>query len=143
MVVPQLRHGSPARARRGPRSTCASTCLPSANRSGRRWPSSRIEAWSAHGNFTRSAWNGFDGGCRLPRPSRRPRVHGSGVDRNVAIKKKAQQLVQKGQIDAALAEFDKLFAQGDKDPYDFIMVADLLAKRGSMQEAVRRYRQAA
>jgi len=64
------------------------------------------------------------------------------VDRNSATKKKAQQLIQKGQIDAALAEFDKLFAQGDKDPYDFILVADLLAKRGSMQEAVRRYRQA-
>jgi tetratricopeptide (TPR) repeat protein len=64
------------------------------------------------------------------------------VDRNLAIKKKAQTLIQKGQIDAALAEFDKLFASGDKDPYDFILVADLLAKRGSMQEAVRRYRQA-
>jgi tetratricopeptide (TPR) repeat protein len=64
------------------------------------------------------------------------------VDRNLAIKKKAQQLIQKGQIDAALAEFDKLFDSGDKDPYDFILVADLLAKRGSMQEAVRRYRQA-
>jgi len=64
------------------------------------------------------------------------------VDRNLAIKKKAQLLVQKGQIDAALAEFDRLFESGDKDPYDFILVADLLAKRGSMQEAVRRYRQA-
>jgi tetratricopeptide (TPR) repeat protein len=64
------------------------------------------------------------------------------VDRNLAIKKKAQQLIQKGQVDAALAEFDKLFESGDKDPYDFILVADLLAKRGSMQEAVRRYRQA-
>jgi len=64
------------------------------------------------------------------------------VDRNVAIKRRAQQLVQKGQIDAALAEFDKLFESGDKDPYDFILVADLLAKRGAMQEAVRRYRQA-
>jgi tetratricopeptide (TPR) repeat protein len=64
------------------------------------------------------------------------------VDRNVAIKRRAQLLVQKGQIDAALAEFDKLFESGDKDPYDFILVADLLAKRGAMQEAVRRYRQA-
>ena len=64
------------------------------------------------------------------------------MDRNLAIKKKAQLLIQKGQIDAALAEFDKLFDSGDKDPYDFILVADLLAKRGSMQEAVRRYRQA-
>jgi tetratricopeptide (TPR) repeat protein len=64
------------------------------------------------------------------------------VDRNLAIKKKAQQLIAKGQIDAALAEFDRLFDSGDKDPYDFILVADLLAKRGSMQEAVRRYRQA-
>jgi tetratricopeptide (TPR) repeat protein len=64
------------------------------------------------------------------------------VDRNVAIKKRAQLLVQKGQIDAALEEFDKLFESGDKDPYDFILVADLLAKRGAMQEAVRRYRQA-
>jgi len=64
------------------------------------------------------------------------------VDRNLAIKKKAQSLIQKGQIDAALAEFDRLFESGDKDPYDFILVADLLAKRGSMQEAVRRYRQA-
>jgi tetratricopeptide (TPR) repeat protein len=64
------------------------------------------------------------------------------VDRNLAIKKKAQALIQKGQIDAALAEFDRLFESGDKDPYDFILVADLLAKRGAMQEAVRRYRQA-
>ncbi|HEX7079066.1 MAG TPA: tetratricopeptide repeat protein [Candidatus Eisenbacteria bacterium] len=64
------------------------------------------------------------------------------MNRTQAIKNKAQQLVQKGQIDAALAEFDKLFEVGDKDPYDFILVADLLAKRGSMQEAVRRYRQA-
>ena len=64
------------------------------------------------------------------------------MDRNVAIKRRAQQLVAKGQIDAALAEFDKLFESGDKDPYDFILVADLLAKRGAMQEAVRRYRQA-
>jgi tetratricopeptide (TPR) repeat protein len=64
------------------------------------------------------------------------------VDRSLAIKKRAQQFVQKGQIDAALAEFDRLFESGDKDPYDYIVVADLLAKRGSMQEAVRRYRQA-
>ena len=64
------------------------------------------------------------------------------MDRSLAIKKRAQQFVQKGQIDAALAEFDRLFESGDKDPYDYIVVADLLAKRGSMQEAVRRYRQA-
>ena len=64
------------------------------------------------------------------------------MDRSLAIKKRAQALVQKGQVDAALAEFDRLFEGGDKDPYDFILVADLLAKRGSMQEAVRRYRQA-
>ncbi|MGE5176258.1 MAG: tetratricopeptide repeat protein [Hyphomicrobiales bacterium] len=64
------------------------------------------------------------------------------MDRTQAIKRKAQQLIAKGQVDAALAEFDKLFESGDKDPYDFILVADLLAKRGSMQEAVRRYRQA-
>ena len=64
------------------------------------------------------------------------------VDRNTAIKRKAQQLVQKGDVHAAIAEYEKLFEGGDKDPYDFIVVADLLAKRGSMQEAVRRYRQA-
>jgi tetratricopeptide (TPR) repeat protein len=64
------------------------------------------------------------------------------VDRSAAIKKKAQGLVQKGDVGAAIAEYEKLFEGGDKDPYDFIVVADLLAKRGSMQEAVRRYRQA-
>ncbi|HZV91067.1 MAG TPA: hypothetical protein VFF34_03540, partial [Candidatus Nitrosocosmicus sp.] len=64
------------------------------------------------------------------------------MDRSLAIKKRAQALVQKGQVDAALAEFEKLFETGDRDPYDFITVADLLAKRGAMQEAVRRYRQA-
>jgi tetratricopeptide (TPR) repeat protein len=64
------------------------------------------------------------------------------VDRNAAVKKKAQQLVQKGDVNGAIAEYEKLFDSGDKDPYDFIVVADLLAKRGSMQEAVRRYRQA-
>ena len=64
------------------------------------------------------------------------------MDRSLAIKKRAQAFVQKGQVDAALAEFEKLFESGDKDPYDFILVADLLAKRGAMSEAVRRYRQA-
>ena len=64
------------------------------------------------------------------------------MDRSGAIKKKAQQLVQKGDVGGAIAEYEKLFDSGDKDPYDFIVVADLLAKRGSMQEAVRRYRQA-
>jgi tetratricopeptide (TPR) repeat protein len=64
------------------------------------------------------------------------------VDRSVAIKKKAQQLVQKGDVNGAIAEYEKLFEGGDKDPYDFIVVADMLAKRGSMQESVRRYRQA-
>jgi tetratricopeptide (TPR) repeat protein len=63
-------------------------------------------------------------------------------DRSATIKKKAQQLVQKGDVGGAIAEYEKLFEGGDKDPYDFIVVADLLAKRGSMQEAVRRYRQA-
>ena len=37
------------------------------------------------------------------------------MDRSLAIKKRAQQFVQKGQIDAALAEFDRLFESGDKD----------------------------
>ena len=64
------------------------------------------------------------------------------MDRSLAIRKRAQQFVQKGQVDAALAEFEKLFDSGEKDPYDFILVADILAKRGAMQEAVRRYRQA-
>jgi len=64
------------------------------------------------------------------------------VDRSVAVKRKAQQLLQKGDVNGAIAEYEKLFEGGDKDPYDFIVVADLLAKRGSMQEAVRRYRQA-
>src|SRR5437867_11805209 len=64
------------------------------------------------------------------------------VDRSVAVRRKAQQLLQKGDVNGGLAEYEKLFEGGDKDPYDFIVVADLLAKRGSMQEAVRRYRQA-
>ena len=64
------------------------------------------------------------------------------MDRTAAIKKKAQQLVGKGDVDGALREYDKLFAGGERDPYDFILVADLLAKRGAMQEAVSRYRQA-
>ncbi|HXF58326.1 MAG TPA: tetratricopeptide repeat protein [Candidatus Saccharimonadales bacterium] len=64
------------------------------------------------------------------------------MDRSATIKKKAQGLVQKGDVNGAIAEYEKLFDSGDKDPYDFIVVADLLAKRGSMQEAVRRYRQA-
>ncbi len=64
------------------------------------------------------------------------------MDRTAAIKRKAQQLVQKGDVDGAIAEYERLFAGGERDPYDFILVADLLAKRGAMQEAVRRYRQA-
>jgi len=49
------------------------------------------------------------------------------VDRSAAVKKKAQQLVQKGDVPGAIAEYEKLFEGGDKDPYDFIVVADLLA----------------
>ena len=64
------------------------------------------------------------------------------MDKSVAIKRKALQMVQKGDINGAIAEYEKLFESGDKDPYDFIVVADLLAKRGSMQDAVRHYRQA-
>jgi tetratricopeptide (TPR) repeat protein len=64
------------------------------------------------------------------------------VDRSGAIKKKAQQLVQKGDVNGAIAEYEKLFEGGEKDPYDYIVVADMLAKKGSMQEAVRRYREA-
>ena len=64
------------------------------------------------------------------------------VDRSVAVKRKAQQLVQKGDVNGAIAEYEKLFESGDKDPYDYIVVADLLTKRGSMQDAVGRYRQA-
>jgi len=64
------------------------------------------------------------------------------VHKSVAIKRKAQQLVQKGDLNGAIAEYEKLFNGGEKDPYDFILVADLLAKQGSMQDAVRRYRQA-
>src|SRR6266511_68176 len=64
------------------------------------------------------------------------------VDRSSAIKKKAQQLVQKGDVNGAIAEYERLLDGGDRDPYDFNFLADLLAKRGSMQEAVRRYRQA-
>ena len=64
------------------------------------------------------------------------------MDKSVGIKRKAQQLVQKGDLNGAIAEYEKLFDSGERDPYDFILVADLLAKRGSMQDAVRRYRQA-
>ena len=55
------------------------------------------------------------------------------MEKAVEIKRRAQRCVQNGDLDGALSEYDKLIAAEGADPYNFVLVADLLYKKGDQQ----------
>jgi len=65
------------------------------------------------------------------------------LEKAIEIKRRAQRCIQSGDLGGALAEYEKLVAAEDSDPYNFVLLADLLFKRGDTANAVQRYRSAA
>ena len=65
------------------------------------------------------------------------------MEKAIEIKRRAQRCILNGDLDGALAEYEKLAAVEDSDPYNFVLLADLTFKRGDQQKAAERYLQAA
>ncbi len=65
------------------------------------------------------------------------------MEKAIEIKRRAQRCVQNGDLDGALAEYEKLVAVVDSDPYNFVLLADLLYKKGETGQASQRYLAAA
>jgi tetratricopeptide (TPR) repeat protein len=65
------------------------------------------------------------------------------LDRVIDIKRRAQRSIQSGDLDGALAEYEKLVAADDTDPYNFVLLADLFYKKGDHENAAKRYLTAA
>ena len=65
------------------------------------------------------------------------------MDKALEIKRKAQRLVQAGDLDGAVAEYERLLAADATDPYLYVTLGDLVYKKGRGDEAGRRYREAA
>src|SRR5262249_23628927 len=53
--------------------------------------------------------------------------------------RQAQRSIQNGDLDGALAAYERLVGADDSDPYNFILLADLLYKKGDPEHAARRY----
>jgi tetratricopeptide (TPR) repeat protein len=65
------------------------------------------------------------------------------VEKTLEIKRRAQKRLQAGDVDGAVAEYEKLLGSEEADPYVFVTLGDLLFKKGQRDEAGRRYREAA
>lgn len=61
------------------------------------------------------------------------------MDKALDIKRRAQRYIQSGDLDGALGEYERLVTLPDCDPYNFVLLADLLFKRGEMPGAIDRY----
>jgi tetratricopeptide (TPR) repeat protein len=67
----------------------------------------------------------------------------ASLEKAIEIKRRAQRCVQNGDLDGALGEYEKLVAADDSDPYNFVLLADLLYKKGDHGGAAKRYLSAA
>lgn len=67
----------------------------------------------------------------------------ASLEKAIEIKRRAQRCIQNGDLDGALGEYEKLVAADDSDPYSFVLLADLLYKKGDHGGAARRYLSAA
>lgn len=65
------------------------------------------------------------------------------MEKAIEIKRRAQRCIQNGDLDGALNEYEKLVAADDSDPYNFVLLADLLFKKGDGGGATQRYLAAA
>ena len=65
------------------------------------------------------------------------------MEKTLEIKRKAQRFVQNGDLDRAVEEYQKLLAADDTDPYTHVTLGDLYFKKGVLDEAGRRYQEAA
>jgi len=72
-----------------------------------------------------------------------PAAETANLDKAIEIKRRAQRCVQNGDLDGALAEYEKLVAAEDSDPYNYVLLADLLYKKGDQAAASSRYLAAA
>ena len=61
------------------------------------------------------------------------------MEKAIEIKRRAQRCVQNGDVDGALREYEKLVGTPDADPYNFVLLADLLHKKGDHARAGERY----
>jgi tetratricopeptide (TPR) repeat protein len=64
------------------------------------------------------------------------------LEKAIEIKRRAQRCILNGDLNGALAEYEKLVASGDPDPYYSVLLADLLYKKGEAGQAQRRYHEA-
>ena len=64
------------------------------------------------------------------------------MDKAIEIKRRAQRCIVTGDLDGALAEYSKLAALENADPYNYILLADLTYKKGQHDRAYERYLQA-
>src|SRR6185503_7513274 len=67
----------------------------------------------------------------------------ANLEKAIEIKRRAQRCIQNGDLDGALNEYEKLVAAEDSDPYNFVLLADLLFKKGDTSAAGARYLTAA
>ncbi|MFN8587966.1 MAG: hypothetical protein U0704_09205 [Candidatus Eisenbacteria bacterium] len=61
------------------------------------------------------------------------------MEKAIDIKRRAQRCIQNGDLDGALAEYEKLVGGEESDPYNFVLLADLLYKKGDQTGAAERY----
>jgi len=61
------------------------------------------------------------------------------LEKAIEIKRRAQRCIQNGDLDGALAEYEKLVGFEDSDPYNFVLLADLLYKKGDQGRSAERY----
>ena len=66
----------------------------------------------------------------------------ASLEKAIEIKRKAQRAILSGDLNAALAEYEKLVVIGDPDPYYCVLLADLLYKMGNSPGAQTRYLEA-
>jgi tetratricopeptide (TPR) repeat protein len=64
------------------------------------------------------------------------------LEKAIEIKRRAQRCLQNGDLDGALSEYEKLTRAEDSEPISFVLMADLLFKKGDPTGASRRYLEA-
>jgi tetratricopeptide (TPR) repeat protein len=65
------------------------------------------------------------------------------LEKALEIKRRAQKKLQAGDLEGAVAEYERLLEAEETDPYVFVTLGDLLFKKGQRDDAGRRYREAA